>query len=126
MLLVEPNSFRPPPLLGNPHIQTVLPALFRRIRRVPWRRERLGLVDGDFLDLDWLSQASPRLLIISHGLEGSSRGTYVVGLARAAARAGWDVLAWNFRGCSGEMNRLPRFYHSGATEELAAVVMHAV
>jgi predicted alpha/beta-fold hydrolase len=126
MLLVEPNSFRPPPLLGNPHIQTVLPALFRRIRRVPWRRERLGLVDGDFLDLDWLSQASPRLLIISHGLEGSSRGTYVVGLARAAARAGWDVLAWNFRGCSGEMNRLPRFYHSGATEDLAAVVMHAV
>ncbi len=111
--------------MGNPHVQTIFPALFRRIRRMRWKRERLGLPDGDFVDLDWMSQASSRLMIISHGLEGSSRRAYVAGLARAAYRNDWDVLAWNFRGCSGEMNRLPRFYHSGASEDLAAVVQHA-
>jgi len=125
MPLIVPSTFRPVPLLGNPHVQTIFPALFRRIHRMRWKRERLGLPDGDFLDLDWMSQASSRLMIISHGLEGSSRRPYVAGLARAAYRNEWDVLAWNFRGCSGEMNRLPRFYHSGATEDLAAVVEHA-
>jgi uncharacterized protein len=123
--LVAQSTFKPVPLLGNAHIQTLLPALFRRVRRMRWRRERLNLADGDFIDFDWLSQASERLLVVAHGLEGSSRRPYVAGLARAAQRGGWDVLAWNFRGCSGEMNRLPRYYHSGATEDLAAVVTHA-
>jgi len=98
--------------------------LFRPQPPITWQRERLELADGDFLDLDWWRTGSNRRLIISHGLEGSSRRVYVTGLARAAARRGWDVVAWNFRGCSGEPNRLPRSYHSGATEDLAAVVQH--
>lgn len=125
MPLVARSSFRPLIGLGNPHLQTVLPAISRHMPLLPWSRERLELMDGDFLDLDWLNPGQGRLLIISHGLEGHSRRPYVAGLARAATRRGWSVLAWNFRGCSGELNRLPRFYHSGASEDLAAVVTHA-
>ena len=125
MPLVARSSFRPLTGLGNAHLQTLLPALARRLPPLDWTRERLELPDGDFLDLDWLNPSSDRLLIVSHGLEGHSRRPYMAGLARAAARRGWAVLAWNFRGCSGELNRLPRFYHSGASDDLAEVVAHA-
>jgi len=126
MPLVARSTFRPLLGLGNAHLQTLLPAIARRLHPLPWSRERLELEDGDFLDLDWLNPGQRRLLIVSHGLEGHSRRPYVAGLARAASRRGWSVLAWNFRGCSGELNRLPRFYHSGASEDLAAVVQHTV
>ncbi len=122
---LNPPPFRPPWWCRSPHVQTLWPTLVRRVPPLDWTRERLELDDGDFLDLDWCGSDRRRLLVISHGLEGSSRRVYVVGLARAALRRGWDVLAWNFRGCSGEPNRLPRSYHSGATEDLAAVVRHA-
>ena len=125
MPLVARSTFRPLAGFGNPHLQTLLPALVRRPPPLDWTRERIGLADGDFLDLDWLNAGPSRLLVVSHGLEGHSRRPYVAGLARAAARRGWAVLAWNFRGCSGEINRLPRFYHSGASEDLAEVVTHA-
>jgi predicted alpha/beta-fold hydrolase len=65
------------------------------------------------------------LLIISHGLEGHSRRPYVAGIAREANIQGWDALAWNFRSCSGEMNKTLRFYHSGATDDLQRVIEHA-
>lgn len=89
-------------------------------------RERLELADGDFLDLEWRREATDRLAILSHGLEGDAGASYIQGMAGALVRRGWDVLAWNYRGCSGEMNRLPRFYHSGATEDLEAVIEHAL
>jgi predicted alpha/beta-fold hydrolase len=62
------------------------------------------------------------LLVVLHGLEGSSRSSYVRGLVAAARTRGFATLALNFRGCSGELNRLPRFYHSGETGDLALVV----
>jgi predicted alpha/beta-fold hydrolase len=94
---------------------------------VTTKRERLELPDGDFLDLDWAAEnASERLVLLTHGLEGSSRNTYIQGMARACLREGWDVLAWNFRGCSGEPNRLLVSYHSGATWDLEAVLKHAL
>jgi predicted alpha/beta-fold hydrolase len=79
--------------------------------------------DGDFLDLDWLDgpPGSPLVLAL-HGLEGSARSPYVVGLLRLARARGWRGVAMNFRSCSGELNRQPRFYHSGDTEDLASVV----
>lgn len=116
------SAFSPPLWLRNSHLQTVWPTLFRRVDAGVADEERLVTPDGDFLDLDWYRGGHPRLLVISHGLEGNARRPYVLGLARAAMQAGWDVLAWNFRSCSGEMNRMPRFYHSGASEDLAAVV----
>lgn len=89
-------------------------------------RERITTTDNDFLDLDWLTQHSRKLAIISHGLEGNTSRAYMKGMARALYGGGFDVLAWNFRGCSDEMNRQLRFYHSGATDDLDAVVRHAL
>lgn len=125
MPLIADSSYRAPVWLRGGHWQTVHPVLFRNVGYVTSQRERLELDDGDFLDLDWSGSSSAKLAIISHGLEGSSRGTYVQGMARVLVSRGWDVLAWNMRGCSGEMNRLPSFYHSGKTEDLDLVIRHA-
>ena len=119
------SHFRPPPLLGNGHAQTILPVLLPRRITLPFTRTRLELADGDFLDLDWLRAGHGRLAIIAHGLEGSSSQKYVRGMAATLHAGGWDVLAWNFRGCGGEPNRLLRAYHSGDTADLAAVIAHA-
>lgn len=119
------SQFRPPALLRNGHVQTILPVLLRRRFAQIFQRERMELEDGDFLDLDWHRHGAPRLAILSHGLEGNSRNDYILGLARTLAAAGWDILAWNFRGCSGEPNRLLRSYHSGETGDFRAVIDHA-
>jgi uncharacterized protein len=116
------SVFRPPLFLRNGHLQTILPVLFRRRFPVLFRRERLELADGDFLDLDWATSGRDRLAILSHGLEGSSEDHSILGMATRLRTLGWDVLAWNFRGCGREPNRLLRFYHSGETSDLGAVV----
>jgi predicted alpha/beta-fold hydrolase len=121
-----PSTYRAPAFLRGGHLQTIHPALCRRVPFITTRRERLELPDGDFLDLDWVGQGSDRLVILSHGLEASSKAPYIQGMAGALHRRGWDVLAWNCRGCSGEPNRLPRAYHSGASEDLDEVVRHAL
>ena len=91
-------------------------------------KERLELADGDFLDLEWYrgGEDATKLVILCHGLEANAGASYVQEIAGVLARKGWHILAWSYRGCSGERNRLPRFYHSGATEDLAAVVNHAL
>jgi predicted alpha/beta-fold hydrolase len=124
MPLVAMSTYKAPPLFSSPDVQTTFPSLFRTVRGIRYRRERIITPDGDFLDLDWSETGASRLVIISHGLEGDSRRSYVLGMVRAFNRRGWDALAWNMRGCSGEPNKLPRFYHSGATEDLEAVVAH--
>ncbi|MEM6725350.1 MAG: alpha/beta fold hydrolase [Bacteroidota bacterium] len=110
--------------LFNKHLQTIYPSLFRKFEDLIYDRERLELDDGDFLDLDWKTQDSKRLVIVSHGLEGSSDRHYVKGTVKAFIDDGWDALAWNCRSCSGEMNRLLRLYHHGATDDLKRVVSH--
>ena len=116
------SRFLPPFFLGNGHIQTVLSALLPPRSEVTFQRERLELIDGDFLDLGWARVGAHRLTILSHGLEGSSDARYVRGMATKLNAAGWDVLVWDFRGCSRETNRLPRLYHSGETGDLGAVI----
>ena len=123
---IDLPPYRPPVWLRSGHLQTVLPSLFRRVDGVAYRRERLELDDGDFLDLDWTGPESDRVAVVAHGLEGSTDRAYVRGMARELARRGWRVCAWNLRGCSGEPNRLLRAYHSGATEDLDAVVAHVL
>jgi uncharacterized protein len=125
MPLIARSSYAPPLLFANGHVQTILPTLIRKVPGVDYIRERIATADGDFLDLDWLRTGARRLAVLSHGLEGSSTRHYMLGMARAFSRAGWDVLAWNFRGCGGEPNRTVVFYHSGATHDLHAVVEHA-
>ncbi len=117
--------YEPPFFLFNAHLETIYPSLLRRVSTQPYVRERIATPDNDFLDLDWIKQGSSKLMIISHGLEGNSERAYVRGMARAGHQNGFDVLAWNFRGCSGEVNRQLRFYHSGATDDLELIVQHA-
>lgn len=99
------------------------PVLFRRRGKPPLRRERLDLPDGDFLDLDWNGADSPGapLVLLLHGLEGSSASPYAWGLLAAFRNRGWPAVLMHFRGCSGEPNRLTRSYHSGETGDLAHV-----
>ncbi len=119
-----PSSYKSPFWMRNGHIATIIPSIFRKVEGVDYKRERIDTPDGDFLDLDWIKNSSKNLVIISHGLEGSSQRPYALGMARHFDLQGWDVLAWNCRSCSGEINRTARFYHHGATEDLKTVVDH--
>ena len=116
------DGFRPPWWCRNGHLQTLWGPLTRRRSR-PLARERVTTPDGDFVDLDWQpAPAGAPLLLVLHGLEGSTRSHYVVGLLDLARAEGWRAAVLSCRSCSGEMNRLPRFYHSGDTGDLDHVV----
>lgn len=122
----SPDRFIPAFGLGNPHLQTLWGPLWRPATALQHQRERLWLDDGDFLDLDWHGphSAEAPLVLVLHGLTGSSSSHYVAGLQQALAAQGWASAALNWRGCSGEPNLLPRSYHSGASEDLAAAIAH--
>jgi uncharacterized protein len=122
----QSQPYSPPGFLFSPHLETIFPALLRKVEIPPYSRERITTPDDDFLDLDWLQQGSEKLVIISHGLEGNTQRPYIKGMAKAFFNTGYDVLAWNFRGCSEEMNRQLRFYHSGATDDLNTVINHCI
>ena len=124
MPFIEKPGYKPPFLFRNAHLHTVFPSLFRRVRDIHYIRERLELPDGDFVDLDWSRVGSRKIALICHGLEGSSDSEYIKGLARAFNKREWDAVAFNFRGCSGEPNRLMKAYHSGETEDLNEVIVH--
>lgn len=104
------------------HVHTVFPVLFRSKPNLAYRRQRVELADGDFVDVDWVGPGQNRVVVIVHGLEGHSRRTYVLAMARAALDRGFDVLAMNLRGCSGEPNRKLPAYHSGLTSDLHEVL----
>lgn len=121
------SSYRPPIIFRNYHISTIYASAFRKVPLVKQERERLELEDGDFLDLDWsFSQSgkTDKVLIILHGLEGNAQRPYMLGTAGNFTNNGWDVAALNFRGCSGEINRLYRSYNAGASKDLERVIMH--
>ena len=112
--------------LRNGHIESMLPKLFPKKFQVSYQRERISTQDDDFLDLDWLKDSNERLAIISHGLEGSSNSNSVLSMASYFHKRGFDVLAWNYRSCSGEMNKQLRLYHHGVTDDLETVITHAI
>jgi predicted alpha/beta-fold hydrolase len=128
------QAYRAPGWLPGGHAQTIWPALFARAHDGPplrFQRERWDTPDGDFVDVDFLASEpaggasrpadSPDtpLLVLFHGLEGSSNGTYAQAFGNWARRHGWRYAVPHFRGCSGELNRAPRAYHSGDFEEVA-------
>ncbi len=122
-------DYRAPRWLPGGHAQTIHAALWARryAQAAPvWRRERWDTPDADFIDVDWLVRPSapaplqeePPLLVLFHGLEGSSGSHYAQAFADHAHRLGWAMAVPHFRGCSGELNRAPRAYHSGDHEEI--------
>ncbi|QIZ77843.1 hydrolase [Ferrimonas lipolytica] len=118
------NEFYPNRFWRNPHLQTIWPLVCRPRRAPRLTRQRLELADGDFLDLDWLirpEQQQPILLLI-HGLEGNADSHYIRRMLLQAQHVGQAVVVMHQRSCSGEMNRLLRSYHSGASDDIAAVV----
>lgn len=107
------GSYRAPAWLRGSHAQTIYPLL---LKGPPprYRRERWDTPDGDFIDLDWLDgPPDAPLVILFHGLEGSSRSHYAQSLMHAIRKRGWCGVVPHFRGCSGEPNRTARAYHSG-------------
>ena len=116
------DDFRAPRWQPGGHVQTIWPALFSRRfdgAAPVFRRERWATPDSDFVDVDWHGddRAAP-LLVLFHGLEGSSSSHYAQAFAVEAARRGWRYAVPHFRGCSGEINLAPRAYHSGDHEEV--------
>lgn len=118
------DPYAAPWWLPGGHLQTLYAAL-APAPRIDWHRERWDTPDGDFIDLDWLGNdegtARP-VLAIFHGLEGSSASPYARAIAALASRRGFRCVVPHFRGCSGELNRLPRAYHSGDSAEIAWVL----
>jgi hypothetical protein len=128
MPLVRNSSYKPVWYLFHRHLETIVPSALRKVKG-NYARTRLELKDGDFLDLDWMKlgdRTCDQVVIISHGLEGNSTRHYSKGMARYFFERGWDALAWNCRSCSGEPNRLARFYHHGDTADLGAIVDEAI
>jgi uncharacterized protein len=121
-------KYRAPWWLPGGNAQTIWPALAAPRRAAPparYRRERWTTPDGDFIDLDWLQPGASSerpLLVLFHGLEGSSRSHYAQAFADVARASGLAFVVPHFRGCSGELNQAPRAYHCGDHEEIAWVL----
>jgi len=112
--------------MRSPHIQTIYPFVFRKVKGSGHESERVELLDGDFLDLDFYNNESETLIIICHGLEGSSSKPYSKGLAQSLFKIKkYDVIAWNMRSCSKDLNRLPTFYHGAQSEDIDNIIEHA-
>jgi len=112
--------YETPTWLPNGHWQTIYPALFANTSTPDYQRERWETPDGDFVDVDNMRSTAfnaPQLVIF-HGLEGSSDSHYVKAMAHMAWHNGYGVWAVNFRGCSGELNRLPRSYFAADSAEI--------
>lgn len=120
------NEFVPVWWLPEGHSQT----LWRKIspsKAIDQKRQRIELDDGDFIDLDWASAIKPSssknrtIVFLLHGLCGCSSSPYILAMQSFLSKNGFASVAMNFRGCSGEMNRLARAYHSGISEDVEEV-----
>jgi predicted alpha/beta-fold hydrolase len=121
------QHFRAPRWLPGGNLQTIWPALFATAAAAAppvYRRERWSTPDADFIDVDFVdaAQAAAPLLVLFHGLEGSSTSHYARAFAHRAAALGWAYAVPHFRGCSGELNLAPRAYHSGDFEEIGWIL----
>lgn len=124
-MLIE-STYKSPFPVNNGHVETVVPYFLRQVTPLKYQRERIETDDHDFLDIDWVKKKNTRLAILSHGLEGCSHSKYIMGLGHKLLEHGFDILAWNNRGCSGETNKLIKMYHSGASYDLRTVIDHAL
>jgi predicted alpha/beta-fold hydrolase len=118
-LMFQTRDFRPAPWAPGPHFQTLGARVLRPSDSPFVRRERLTTPDEDFLDLDWTADPGPDapVVLVMHGLEGSAQRRYMRNVCREINRAGMLAVALNFRGCSGEPNKAPHYYHSGKTDD---------
>ena len=118
------SDYNPPWIFKNGHFSTIYSAKLRPTQSLFQERERISLPDGDFIDLDWSFSEKPKnkVAILLHGLEGNAQRNYIKGAAATLIKNSWDVAAVNYRGCSGELNRLFLSYNAGKTDDLEAVI----
>lgn len=123
---LTPSTYRPQGAFRNAHFSTIYSAKVRRAPNLKQHRERLLLPDDDFIDLDFSHTISPasKLAILLHGLEGNAKRSYIRGQGKLLIDNGWNVCAVNYRGCSGEPNRLYQSYNAGKTDDLEAIITH--
>ena len=112
------SEFSPAWWLKNTHLQTLYGSSIRRVPALSLRRERLKTPDHDFIDIDFYGEGDLPLVILLHGLAGSSQSNYIKGLQPALLEQGFRSVVLNFRGCSGEFNHTSRCYHSGETGDI--------
>ncbi|MCW8981059.1 MAG: alpha/beta fold hydrolase [Altibacter sp.] len=120
------SSYIAPRLFRNGHFSTIYSAKLRPSPTLVQQRERIDLPDGDFLDIDWsyASSTASKVAVLLHGLEGNAQRTYMKGQARMLVKHQWDVVAMNYRGCSGEPNLLYPSYNAGTTQDLHVILQH--
>jgi predicted alpha/beta-fold hydrolase len=115
--------YTPPFIFRNKHFNTAYRTLFHRVQ-INYKRKRIITTDNDFLDLDFSIVNSDKIVILIHGLEGSSDSNYIKSLAKVLNDQNFDVVVLNLRGCSGAPNILLQSYHSGKTDDLKEVISY--
>ncbi len=115
-------EYKPSLFFKNHHINTMFPYAMRRSNNPMYHRKRYTTNDGDFLDLDFVLNSSNHIVVLLHGLEGSSQSQYILGLTTALNGKDFDVCAINHRSCSGELNLQKTMYHSGYIDDLIEVI----
>ncbi len=120
---MSPDDYAAPRWLPGGHLQTIYPALCIAKPLVSFRRERWPTPDDDFIDVDFIDgEPGQPFVVLFHGLEGSSDSHYARALMALLRRKGWSGAVPHFRGCSGELNQAPRFYHSGDAQEIDWII----
>jgi uncharacterized protein len=120
------REYNPPWWARNKHVNTIIGALFATPPLPAYRRERWDTEDGDFVDIDFLSaetKTSRGIVLLYHGLESNTNAPLTVRQAISLSKAGFDVAAVSFRGCSGEDNRTPGAYHLGFTKDIRYILV---
>lgn len=119
------TAYHAPWWLPGGHLQTIYASLFIRVPSLAYRRERVELADGDFLDFDWVDGVAERpAVVLFHGLEGNAESPYARELMARLRSCGWHGAVAHFRGCSGEDNRLPRAYFAGDSADIEHALNH--
>jgi len=132
------STFTPRRFLSNGHLQTLAGNFFRRSFALPEPEPLIIEVEGPvagygptsvLCHCHWQPPEIRRrslTVVIVHGLEGSSSSQYVLGNAVRALAAGFNVVRMNMRSCGGTDHLSPTIYHSGRSEDVAAVVTRII
>lgn len=119
-------TYQPLWWLKNRHLNTIVPNRIRKFPQFSFDRERIETPDNDFIDLDWYwsKRTDSEVVLLLHGLEGSSQSGYMIGLSKLFHQLGYHVCCMNFRGCSGEPNEQLVSYHSGKQDDVITTLKH--
>lgn len=121
MIYKPTNSFNPKFLFRNKHFNTAYRYYCSNVI-INFKRKRFFTKDDDFLDLDYSLVNSDTIVVLIHGLEGSSNSSYIKSLTKTLNKSDYDVIAINLRSCSGEPNNLLSSYHSGKSDDLLEII----